>query len=216
MLVRVIPQPGIATAGGWLSGFSPAIDPANGLQIRYDHRDQLFWFQHLAVGSPVHDPALDQAEVVDVEAEDQGAVGLGFEDLAGVPLLLGDQAGVGSGEPEHDMVISVAPNRAEGLRHVIPGPEAGRAAEELARLHSRAHPLDLEQPDVVPQVAMTNQAPVVVRGKHQVVRVNGPRLRFVPTRGPVDNDYLPRVTHSPYQSPKDLGIVSRLNAGQDR
>src|SRR5271157_4179884 len=120
------------------------IDPANGLQIRYDHRDQLFWFQHLAVGPPVHDPALDQAEVIDVEAEDQGAVGLRFEDLAGVPLLPGDQAGVGSGEPEHDLEIAVATDRAEAFRHEIPGTEAGRAAEALARLHRRAHPLDLE------------------------------------------------------------------------
>src|SRR5271157_3339898 len=149
------------------------IDPANGLQIRYDHRDQLCWFQHLAVGPPVHDPALDQAEVIDVESEYQRAVWVGFDDLARVPLLLGDQAGVGSGEPEHDVVISVAPDRAEGLRHVIPGPEAVRAEEARARLHHRTHPLDLEQPDVVPQAAMTNQAPVVVGSKYQVVGIDG-------------------------------------------
>jgi len=50
-----------------------------------------------------HHPALDQAQVVDVESEDQGAVRLGLDDLARVPLLLGDQAGVGSVEPEHDV-----------------------------------------------------------------------------------------------------------------
>src|SRR5208283_1122861 len=84
------------------------------------------------------------------------------------------------------------------------------------RLHRRAHALDLEQPDVVSQVAMANQAPVVVGGKDQVVGVDGPSLRFVPTRSPVDHAQLPRVTHCPYQNPKDLGIVSRSNAGQDR
>jgi hypothetical protein len=88
----------------------------------------------------------------------QRAVWLGFDDLARVPLLLSDPAGTGSGEPEHDVEVSIAPDRAEGFRHVIPGPEAGRAAEALLRFHHRAHPLDLEQPDVVSQVAMANQA----------------------------------------------------------
>src|SRR5271157_6096697 len=166
------------------------IDPANGLQIRYDHRDQLCWFQHLAVGPPVHHPALDQAQVVHMESEYQRAVWVGFDDLARVPLLLGNQAGVGSGEPEHDVVISVAPDRAEGLRHVIPGPEAVRAEEARARLHHRTHPLDLEQPDVVPQAAMTNQAPVVVGSKYQVVGIDGPPLRLVPSRSPVDHTQL--------------------------
>src|SRR5271157_5856804 len=192
------------------------IDPANGLQIRYDHRDQLFWFQHLAVGPPVHDPALDQAEVIDVESEDQGAVGLRFEDLAGMPLLLADDSGIVLGESQHDVVISVAPDRAEGLRHVIPGPEAGRAEEARARLHHQTHPLDLEQPDVVPQAAMTNQAPVVVGSKYQVVGIDGPPLRLVPTRSPVDHAQLPRLTYGRHQNPKDLRIIRRLNAGQDR
>ena len=85
------------------------------------------------------------------------------------------------------MEVSIAPDRAEAFRHVIPGPEAGRAAEALARLHRRTHPLDLEQPDVVPQVAMANQAPVVVGGKYQVVGIEGSFLCFIPTSGPVDH-----------------------------
>src|SRR5271157_1291250 len=193
-----------------------SIDPANGLQIRYDHGDQLFRFQHLALGPPVHDPAIDQAEVIDVEAEDQGALGLRFEDLAGMPLILADDSGIGPGESQHDVVISVAPDRAQGLRHVIPGPEAGRAEEARARLHHRTHPLDLEQPDVAPQVAMTNQAPVVVGSKYQVVGIDGPPLRLVPSRSPVDHAQLPRLTHGRHQNPKNLRIVRRLNAGQDR
>jgi hypothetical protein len=137
-----------------------------------------------------------------VESENQCAVGLGFDDLAGVPLLLGDQAGVGSGEPEHDVEVSIAPSRAEAFHHKIPGTEAGRATERLSGLLDRAHPLDLEQPDIVPQMAMANQAPVVVGGKDQVVGVDGPPLRFVPTSGPVDHAQLPRVRHCPYQNPK--------------
>ena len=39
-------------------------------------------------------------------------------------------AGVGSGEPEHDVEVSIAPDRVEAFRHVIPGPEAGRIAEK--------------------------------------------------------------------------------------
>ena len=125
---------------------------------------------------------IGQAQVVDVESEDQAAVGLGFDDLARVPLLLGDPAGVGLREPERDVEVSIAPDRAEAFRHVILGPEAGRAAEALSSLHRRPHPLDLEQPDVVSQVAMANQAPVVVGGKYQVVGIEGLFLCFIPTR----------------------------------
>ena len=148
---------------GTLSGCCLPIDPANGLQIRYNHRDQFCRFQHLALGPPVHDPALDQAEVIDVEPENQGAVGLGFEDLAGMPVLLADDSGIGLGEPERDLEISVAPDRAEAFRHELLGPEVGRAAETLARLLHRTHSLDLEQPDGVSQVAMANQAPVLLK-----------------------------------------------------
>src|SRR5208337_2579903 len=145
------------------------------------------------------DPALDQAEVIDVEPEDQGAIGLGFEDLAGMPVLLADDSGIGLGEPERDLEISVAPDRAEAFRHELLGPEVGRAAETLARLLHRTHSLDLEQADGVPPMAVANQAPVVVGGKDQVVGVDGPPLRLVPTGGPVDHAQLPRVRHGPYQ-----------------
>ena len=78
---------------GWLACSSPAMILVNGFQVRNDHRDQLLRFVIPRTPPPSTSPSADQAQVVDVKPEDQGAVWLGLDDLARVPLLLGDEPG---------------------------------------------------------------------------------------------------------------------------